>query len=171
MIWREEHVPARMAEGVAIMIFKNKGSSNDTSQYRAIMLLQVTWKVLSSYLLKRVMADVKDYLPKTQTAYQAKKSTDQNIYVLAEAIDSVLAVAKECTISFVDFSAAFDSTSQVFLTEALLEAGASHKCVAIFRVPAWSMYSITHFLYASRLKTRVQFLDGGNEIWDELVVS
>ena len=48
-----------------------------------------------------------DYLPKTQTAYQAKGSTDQNIYVLAEAIDSVLAVAKECTIPFVDFSAAF----------------------------------------------------------------
>jgi hypothetical protein len=120
MIWREEHVPERMAEGVAVMIFKNKGSSNDTSQYRAIMLLQVTWKVLSSYLLKRVMADVKGYLPKAQTAYQAKKSTDQNIYVLAEAINSVLAVAKECTVSFVDFSAAFDPTSQVFLTEALL---------------------------------------------------
>jgi hypothetical protein len=100
------------------------------------MLLQVTWKVLSSYLLKQVMTDVKDHLPKTQTAYQAKKSTDQNIYVLAETINSVLA-AKECTVSFVDFSAAFDSTSQVFLTEALLEAGASHKCVAIFR----SMYS------------------------------
>ena len=50
MIWREERVPARMAEGVAIMIFKNKGASNDTSQYRAIMLLQVTWKVLSSYV-------------------------------------------------------------------------------------------------------------------------
>ena len=58
MIWREDHVTERMAEGVAIMIFKSKGSSNDTSQYGAIMLLQVTWKVLSSYLLKRVMADV-----------------------------------------------------------------------------------------------------------------
>ena len=38
-IWREEHVPARVAEGVAVMIFKSKGSSNDTSQYRAIMLV------------------------------------------------------------------------------------------------------------------------------------
>jgi hypothetical protein len=79
------------------------------------MLLQVTWKVLSSYLLKRVMADVKDYLPKTQIAYQAKKSTDQihqNIYVLAEAIGAVLAVAKECTVSFVDFSAEFDWASR-----------------------------------------------------------
>ena len=35
-----------------------------------------------------------------------------------------------------DFSAAFDSNSQVFLTEALLEAGARHKRLAIFR----SMY-------------------------------
>jgi hypothetical protein len=46
-------------------------------------------------------------------------------------------VAKKCTVSFVDFSAAFDSTSQVFVAEALLEAGASHKCVGTFR----SMYS------------------------------
>ena len=98
------------------MIFKSKGSPNDTTQYRAIMLLQVTWKVLSSYLLKRVMTDVKNFLPKTQTAYQAEKSTDHNIFVLAETISSVLEVAKESTISFVDFSSAFDSTSQVFLT-------------------------------------------------------
>ena len=78
------------------------------------MLLQVTWKVLSSYLLKRVMADVKGYLPKAQTAYQAKKSTDQNIYVLAEAINAALAVAKECTASFVDlvlYSVGLDQSS------------------------------------------------------------
>ena len=85
IVWQEEHVPTGMAEGVAIMILNNKGSSNDTSQYRAIVLLQVTWNVLSSFLLNRVMANVKGYLPKTQTAYQAKKSTDQNIYVLDEA--------------------------------------------------------------------------------------
>ena len=47
---------ARMAEGVLVMIFKNKGSSNDTSQYRAIMLLQVTWKVDRVFLISHSSA-------------------------------------------------------------------------------------------------------------------
>ena len=99
MIWREEHILARMAEGVAMMIFKNKGLSNDTSQYRAVMLLQVTWKVLSSYLLKRAMVDVKDYLdPEDPNCVPSKEVNGPEYLCTGRSnsyTDSVLAVAKE----------------------------------------------------------------------------
>ena len=153
-IWRAEIVPETMAEGLVVTIFKAKGSEHDTAQYRCIMLLQSCWKILSCYLLSRVMADVKDFLPKTQTAYQKEKSTSQNIFVLAETISAVLAVSKECTLTMIDFRAAFDSTSHKFLSHALLEAGASHKCVAVFQ----SMYS------TAKARVRVREPDGSHAL-------
>ena len=78
------------------------------------------------------MIETKGYLPSTQSAYQKGKSTQNNVYVLAETINTVVELHNQCTISFIDFAAAFDSVSQIFLDQALEEAGASHKSRAIF---------------------------------------
>ncbi len=34
--WREEDIPEEMVEGLFIMLYKNKGSPDDMSKYRAI---------------------------------------------------------------------------------------------------------------------------------------
>ena len=38
-VWKKEDVPANLAVCVFVMIYKNKGSKNDLTKYRAIGLL------------------------------------------------------------------------------------------------------------------------------------
>jgi hypothetical protein len=45
----------------------------------------------------------------------------------------VIKAESSCVVTFIDFSAAFDTVSHFFLDQALEEAGASVKCRAIFR--------------------------------------
>ena len=126
LIFRNEDVPEEMAQGIVVTIFK-KGSPDNMTKYRMIMLLQVATKILSCYLLKRVMSETVGFLPCSQTAYQAGRSTQDNVYVLAEKINAELELHEQCTISMIDFSAAFDSLSQIYLDQALGEAGASQE--------------------------------------------
>ena len=53
-IWRKEEVSAELAVGVFIMIFKNKGSSEDYSKYRYIGLLCHAYKIMTIILLQRL---------------------------------------------------------------------------------------------------------------------
>ena len=77
-IWQLEDVPEEMACSLVVPIFENKGSSNNMEKFRLINLRQSAMKVLAVLLLKRVMSECRSFLPKTQTAYQSKKSTQQN---------------------------------------------------------------------------------------------
>ena len=53
-VWRKERVPAELALGIFVMIYKNKGSQDDCSKYRAIGLLNHAYKILSVILLRRL---------------------------------------------------------------------------------------------------------------------
>ena len=46
-IWYTEEVSARFARAKFVMLFKNKGSSNNPAKYRCIGLLNHAYKVLS----------------------------------------------------------------------------------------------------------------------------
>ena len=55
------------------------------------------------------------------------------MYVLVRLIDQVIDAEKTCVVTFIDFSAAFDTISHFFVDQALEELNASPKCRAIFR--------------------------------------
>ena len=46
-IWRTEDVPHDFAKASFVMLFKNKGSSNNPAKYHCIGLLNHSYKVLS----------------------------------------------------------------------------------------------------------------------------
>ncbi len=71
--WREENIPEEMVEGLFIMLFKSKGSPDDMSKYRAICLLNHSYKLLSSYLLFRLLKDVEQKLPENQAGFRKKR--------------------------------------------------------------------------------------------------
>jgi hypothetical protein len=131
--WREEDIPAEMVEGLFIMLYKNKGSPDDMSKYRAICLLNHSYKLLSSYLLMRLLKEVEDSLPESQAGFRKHRGCRDNVYILARLIDQVIEAERSCVVTFIDFSAAFDTISHFFLDQALEEAQASPKCRAIFR--------------------------------------
>ena len=57
-----EEVPARFARAKFVMIFKNKGSSNDPTKYRCIGFLNHSYKILSQCFLVRLGKESKRYL-------------------------------------------------------------------------------------------------------------
>ena len=56
-VWSKESVPENLVVCIFIMIFKRKGSHNDSSKYRAIGLLNHAYKVMSVVLLRRLVEE------------------------------------------------------------------------------------------------------------------
>ena len=59
-IWADEMVPEEIAKAVFAvfaMLYKNKGSPNDPTKYRCIILLGHTYKALSHCMLARINAE------------------------------------------------------------------------------------------------------------------
>ena len=98
------------------------------------------YKMLSSYLLLRMLKDIEGFLTETQAGFRKDRSTRDKIFILATLIDKVLTTQERCTICFIDFVAAFDTVSHHFLDEALgyttehamMEPECAEKCRAIF---------------------------------------
>ena len=132
-IWRKEIVPDTLTRGIFVPFYKNKGSSDDMSKYRFICLLNHAYKVLSCLVLRKMMKALEEFLPETQAGFRAKRSTSDNIYVLAKLIDFVIGEDAQMIATFIDFVAAFDTVSHHFLDQALAEAKVPDKCRAILR--------------------------------------
>ena len=73
-IIREEIVPDDMPLGELVMIFKNKGSSDDPRSFRPISLLNHSYKILAVWLLYRLQPECGSYIPENQGAFRSKRS-------------------------------------------------------------------------------------------------
>ena len=138
--------------GVAVfkMIYKRKGSSDDPSKYRCIGLLNSAYKVLSAIMLKRITAETQGYLKDWQAGFRQKRGCRDNVMILRTAVSKMLQENKPMVITFIDYSAAFDSVGHKFLDKALGEAKARPKTRAIFR----SIYR------SATARTKVKGTDG-----------
>jgi exonuclease III len=132
-ICEEEDAPAAMIEGLFVTIFKNKGSQDDMTKYRCICLLNHAYKLLSSYLLLRLVREVGHSLPESQWGFRKSRGTRDAVALLREVMRWALKTEQSLIVTFIDFLSAFDTVSHKFLDEALLNAGASRKSRAIFR--------------------------------------
>ena len=117
--WLEEDVPEDMVRGLFVTLFKNKGSSEDMSKYRCICLLNHAYKMLSSYLLLRLLREITGFLEETQAGFRQERGTRDNVVSLSALIDEVITRGESCVITFIDFVSAFDTVSHRFLDEAI----------------------------------------------------
>ena len=149
-IWLEEDVPEAFARATFVMLYKNKGSSNDPKKYRCIGLLSHAYKVLNQCLLQRLESETDSFLSDWQAGFRKNRGCRDNVLVLRSLYDEILEVGSKMYVSFIDYSAAFDSVSHKFIDKALKAAGASHKSRALFRA----------IYHAASATTRVQSTDG-----------
>jgi hypothetical protein len=83
------------------------------------------------------------------------------VLTLRAIYDWALAQRKDLHVTFIDYSAAFDSVGHKFLDKALQRAGASNKTRAIFR----AIYSVAN------ARTAVQGVDGKTVLSDSFAIS
>ena len=115
------------------MIFKRKGSHNDCAKYRAIGLLNHAYKIMSTVLLRRIVEECKSFFSEWQAGFRAERGCRDNILLLRVLYDQVINKNSKCVVTYIDYTAAFDSVSHKFMDAVLAKAGASKKSRAIFR--------------------------------------
>ena len=152
-IWNDEVVPVEFGEAKFAMLFKNKGSADDPTKYRCLGLLNHSYKVLSQCMLARLQKETSDFLPDWQAGFQQKRGCRDNVLVLRTLFDNALQRHGKMFVSFIDYSAAFDSVSHKFIDEALAEANAKDKTRAMFR----AIYK------SASARTEVEGIDGKAE--------
>ena len=149
-IWSTEEVPVKFARATFVMLYKNKGSKNDPAKYRCIGLLCHSYKVLNQCLLHRLEQETASFLSEWQAGFRKQRGCRDNVLVLRTIYDDMLEMGEKLYVSFIDYSAAFDSVSHKFIDKALKRAGASNKSRALFR----AIYN------AASATTKVQSVDG-----------
>ena len=132
-IWTEERVPSNFAEAKFVMLFKNKGSPDDPSKYRCIGLLNHEYKVLTHIMLARMLMASDNALQDWQAGFRANRGCRDNSMILRTLCDTMLALGEKIAITFIDYSAAFDSVSHRFIDAALKQAKISTKIRAMYR--------------------------------------
>ena len=126
MMWHSERIPPELVRGTFIMMHK-QGSRDDMANYRAICLLCHSYKLLSAVVARRLMAVLDERLPDTQAGFRPARGCRDNECALRWFIDMVLREGRQAVVTFIDYSAAFDTESQLFLDSALAETGVSSK--------------------------------------------
>ena len=126
MMWHSERIPPELVRGTFIMLHK-KGLRDDMANYRAICLLCHSYKLLSAVVARRLMAVREDRLPDTQAGFRPAQGCRDNVCAIRWLIDMILREGRQAVVTFIDYSAAFDTESQLFLDSALAETGVSTK--------------------------------------------
>ena len=132
-MWELEFVPPKLVRAAFIMLFKNKGSVDDPTKYRCLGLLPHAYKVLSIVLLERITHECSGFLADWQAGFRPLRGCRDNILLLRVLIDNAIKNNTNMCVTFIDYSAAFDTVSHKFLDESLAAAGASRKTRAMFR--------------------------------------
>ena len=101
-------------------------------------------------MLKRITKETEGYLQDWQAGFRQRRGCRDNVMILKTAVDKMLRENKPMVLTFIDYSAAFDSVGHKFLDMALGEAKARQKTRAIFR----SIYG------SATARTKVKSIDG-----------
>ena len=108
------------------MLYKKK-DRDDFSNYRALCLLCHAYKLLSVVISRRLHIHLEHFLPDTQAGFRPARGTRDNVCILKWTVNMILRESRKAVVTFIDYSAAFDTESQIFLDEALSAAGVSIK--------------------------------------------
>ena len=114
-------------------MYKNKGSPDDLTKYRALGLLNHVYKIMTVVLLRRLVEECADFFSDWQAGFRPQRGCRDNILLLRVLYDQVINANRKCVVTYIDFTAAFDTISHKFMDSTLAKAGASRKSRAIFR--------------------------------------
>ena len=108
LIWKKESIPPELVVCIFILIYKQKGSPEECSNYRAIGLLNHAYKILSVTLLGRIVDECGHFFSDWQSGFRKGRGCRDNILLLRLLYDNIIRGDKFCTVTYIDYAAAFD---------------------------------------------------------------
>ena len=127
--------PISWSVGAIAPIFKNKGSSKYSKNYRAFTLLSCLGKIFTGILNNRLasLSDEIGLLSSAQAGFRNAHSTADNIFILHSLINLYLSKKKKQFCTFIDFSRALDTIWRVGIWQKLIENNISGKCFNVIK--------------------------------------
>ena len=130
-IFETEEIPDDFVLADMLMTYKKK-QQDDRSNYRALGLLNHGYKVFARLLLLRMMPYIAPKISDMQAGFRKERGCRDNILMLVTIINHLLSQAQDDVkslgvITYIDFTAAFDSILHSYLFNALKEYGVPAK--------------------------------------------
>jgi sorting nexin-29 len=133
LIWAEHKIPEEWSIGIIQPIYK-KGDKLECSNYRAITLLNVTYKVLSGILYNKLTEYVEEILGNYQCGFRATHSTIDHIFAIRQIQEKAYEYNIHLHNLYIDFKGAFDSVNRGRMLNDLMILGIPNKLVQLIGV-------------------------------------
>ena len=136
-IFDTESIPDNFVIADMLMHYKKKDKDN-RGNYRALGLLNHGYKVFAMILLARISPYIMPKLLDTQAGFRKERGCRNNILILVTAINHLLKTAEDDArscgiITYIDYTAAFDSIYHSYLLNALTSYGVPMKYCRLVR--------------------------------------
>jgi hypothetical protein len=132
-VWQSETMPQEWRTGLLIPLLK-KGDPTQCSNYRGIMLLNTTYKILTLIIRKRLTEHTETKLGEYQNGFRKGKSTMDAIHVISQIIEKSYEHDIELHILFIDFKQAFDNINRRSLVEQMQQMQIPEKLIKLTKM-------------------------------------
>jgi len=139
-IWKKEELPEEWKESIILPIHK-KGDKTDCNNYRGILLLPTTYKILFNILLSRLIPYAKEIIRDHQCGFRRNRSTIDHIFCIRQMLEKKLEYNEPVHQLFIDFKKAYDSVRREVLYKILLEFGIPRRLVRLIKTRLNETYS------------------------------
>ena len=98
------------------------------------MLLNITYKILSSVILERLKEYSEEVLGEYQCGFKRQRRTTDELFVVRQTLEKCYAHDTDLHFLFIDFKKAFDSINQKKLLESLASFGIPKKIERLVKI-------------------------------------
>ena len=138
IMWSQEVIPDDFVLADMLMHYKKK-NKDDRSNYRALGILNHSYKILAMVILLRILPYITPLLSDTQADFRKGRGCRDNLVILTQLIEKLLEDAedesKSCgIITYIDFTAAFDSIHHSYLLNTLVQYGVPLKYCRLIKL-------------------------------------
>jgi len=151
-IWNKKELPEEWKELIIVPIYK-KGDKTDCNNYRGILLLPTTYKILSNILLSRLIPYAEEVTGDHQRGFRRNRLTTDHIFCIRQILEKKWEYNEAAHQLFIDFRKAYDSVRREVLYNILIEFGIPKKLVRLIKMclkqiaeSGWARICLTCFL-------------------------